>query len=141
MEIDRKSWLVDESLVQSDKMSMASAVEQRVPLLDKEVVEFANSIPSRYKVSVFDTKIILKEAFKNQLPKFLFNKSKRGWRVYKMAKEILSGDYYNETTPLFKWTNIKRILDNHYLRREYNLIVIWMLLTFQVWAKKYKVKI
>jgi len=152
METDRKTWLVDESLTQTDKMTMASALEERVPLLDKELIEFAGSIPIKYKISILDTKIIFKHAFRNQLPGFLFNQPKRGWispgakwlrypEVYKMAQNILSKNYYKETESLFKWNNIQKILKNHYSKKEYNLTIIWALLMFQAWARKYAVKI
>src|SRR3990167_3986912 len=71
MDVDRRTWLVDESLMRTDKMSMFSAVEARAPLLDKNLIEFAAKIPRKYKVSAFNTKIILKEAFMGRIPDFL----------------------------------------------------------------------
>ena len=152
MNTDRKSWLVDESLVRTDKMSMAYGLEARVPLLDKELVEFAAAVPLKYKVNLFNTKIILKEAYKDNLPSFLFNQPKRGWfspaakwlrdpQIHKMAQNILSEGYYSGTKDLFLWDNVKDILEDHVQKREYNLTVIWSLLTFQVWAKEYNIKV
>lgn len=152
MDTDRKSWLVDESLMRTDKISMSAGLEARVPFLDKDLVEFASAIPVKYKVNFFNNKIILKEAFKGLIPDFLFNQPKRGWfspgakwlrypKIYKMAENILSENYYNETASVFKWSEIKKILKNHYNKKEYNLTIIWALLTFQIWAKKFNVKI
>lgn len=152
METDRKSWLVDYALMLSDKMTMAYGLEQRVPLLDKELVEFAAKIPLRYKVSPFNTKIILKEAFKGEIPDFLFGQPKRGWfspgakwlrhhGVYRMAEEILSEGYHKETASLFNWSEVKKVLQDHRDKKEYNVTIIWALLTFQVWAKKFNVSI
>ncbi|MDP3935316.1 MAG: asparagine synthase (glutamine-hydrolyzing), partial [Candidatus Giovannonibacteria bacterium] len=73
MDVDRRAWLVDESLMRTDKMSMFSAVEARAPLLDKKLVEFAAKIPLKYKVNLKNTKIILKEAFRGRIPDFLLN--------------------------------------------------------------------
>ncbi len=152
MAVDRHSWLVDESLVQADKMSMAVGLEARVPLLDKDLVEFSLRIPPRCKVSLFDKKIIMKKAFKERLPEHLFSQPKRGWfspaakwlrypKIYAMAQEILSENYYREIAPLFNQEEIGRILKDHYDKKEYNLIIIWALLTFKLWAKLYKVKL
>lgn len=152
MEVDRKSWLVDYALMLGDKMSMSHGLEQRVPLLDKELVEFAATIPLTYKVSPFNTKIILKEAFKNRIPDYLFKQPKRGWfspgakwlrhpEVYQMAEAILSEDYCRETRHIFNWAEIKNILKDHREKREYNVTIIWAMLTFQVWAKRFNVKI
>ena len=44
MRTDILSWLPDESLLRSDKMSMAAGLEQRVPFLDHRLVEFADRI-------------------------------------------------------------------------------------------------
>lgn len=152
MEIDRKSWLVDQSLILSDKMSMSQGLEQRVPLLDKDLVEFAAKIPLKYKVSLFNTKIILKEAFKSRIPDFLFDQPKRGWfspgakwlrhpEMFKIAEGVLSENYYTETKDLFNWSEIKNILKDHRDKKEYNLTIIWAILTFQIWAKIFNIKI
>lgn len=152
MRTDRSTWLVDECLMRTDKMGMAHGLEIRVPLLDKRVVEMANRIPVSNKVNVFDTKIILKEAFKRELPPFLYHQPKRGWispgakwlrrpKIYEMVEKILSEEYYSPTKNLFDWQAIKKILQNHKEKKEYNLIIIWNLLIFQIWAKKYKVTI
>lgn len=152
MRTDRSTWLVDECLMRTDKMGMAHGLEIRVPLLDKGVVEMANRIPVSNKVNVFNTKIILKEAFKRELPSFLYHQPKRGWispgakwlrrpKIYEMVEKILSEEYYSPTKNLFDWQAIKKILQNHKEKKEYNLIIIWNLLIFQIWAKKYKVTI
>ncbi|TSC64205.1 MAG: asparagine synthase (glutamine-hydrolysing), partial [Parcubacteria group bacterium Gr01-1014_106] len=79
MRVDQQSWLVDEALERADKMSMAHAIEQRVPLLDKEVVEFAAGIPTNCKVTPFRTKILLKDAYRGHIPDILLRQPKRGW--------------------------------------------------------------
>lgn len=152
MDTDRKSWLVDFSLMLSDKMSMSAGLEARVPLLDKDVVEFAATIPLKEKISLFDTKIILKKAFKNDIPDFLFKEPKRGWfspaakwlrhpDVYRMAEEILSGGYYPPTALLFLFDEIKKILEEHRDSKTYNLNILWAIMTFQIWARAYKIEI
>lgn len=151
MRVDRKTWLVDESLTLSDKMSMANGIEQRVPLLDPQIVEFSDTVPTKYKIGLFQKKILLREAFKNELPNYLFNQPKRGWfspsakwlrypHIYKFAKEVLSPNYYEGTRDLFKWDNIENILSDHNKKSRYNLTVLWALITFQLWAKRFNVE-
>ena len=50
MLVDLKTWLVDESLMRTDKMTMALGLEQRVPILDHQLAELAMKIPSKYKI-------------------------------------------------------------------------------------------
>ena len=152
MDTDLRSWLADESLIMTDKMSMANGLEVRVPLLDNELVKLAARIPMKHKISLSKTKIVLKEAFMGKIPSFLFDQPKRGWfspaakwlrrkELQIKAREILSSSYYDETSLIFNWKNIEKILDNHISGEKYNLNILWSILTFQIWAKMYKIKL
>jgi asparagine synthase (glutamine-hydrolysing) len=151
METDRKTWLVDFALMLTDTMAMSHGVEGRVPLLDREVVEYALSIPARKKLSLWNTKKLLKAAFRSRLPAYLFNQPKRGFftpaakwlrhpEFKKMAEDILSPDYCLQTKDLFNWPEIRVLLAQHVDKTVYNLSIIWALLTFQVWAKRFDVE-
>lgn len=150
MDLDRRSWLVDESLMRSDKMTMASGLEMRVPLLDVDIVEYAASVSANEKVSFRSTKQILKDAFRDRLPEYLFSEPKRGWfspaakwlrreEVSRFADEVLSPSYNPATNALFKFDGIREMLDNHRDGKAYNLTMLWALIVFQIWAKEYKV--
>ena len=58
-----------------------------------------------------------------------------------MAENILSENYYSETRPLFKWNEIKKVLEDHKNSKEYNLTILWALLAFQVWSRLYNIKL
>lgn len=149
---DETSWLVDEALMRGDKTSMSVGLEARVPYLDNEVVALAHRIPFGSKVSFFGTKRILKDAFRNRLPQFLFKQPKRGWfspaakwlryeEVDAYAQDVLSSTYYSGTANLFNWQEISRIRENHKIGKEYNASIIIALLMFQVWAKQCNVQV
>lgn len=151
MAVDQKSWLPDYFFMLSDKMSMASALEERMPLADKELFDFSATLPRSYKLDLFRTKKILKDAFKNDLPDFLFDQPKRGWfspaakwlrdpAFSKMAGEILSPDYCENTKNIFDWQALSEMLEKHISKEEYNLVIIWAAITFQAWARKYKIE-
>lgn len=145
---DVKTWLVDESLVRSDKLTMAWGLEERVPLLDKNLAALAFRIPSKYKInSRHQGKKIFRDAFAGLVPDFVLEQKKRGFfspaakwlrgDLRQMAHEILSSGYTDKTAGLFEWNAVRRILDNHIEKKEYGLNTIWSLMTFQVWAKNY----
>ncbi|MEK7170188.1 MAG: asparagine synthase C-terminal domain-containing protein, partial [Patescibacteria group bacterium] len=149
LETDRRSWLVDESLLRSDKLSMAAGLEARVPLLDLPLIDFSDTIPLRHKVSLRQTKIILKESFRGNLPDTLFRQPKRGWfspgakwlrypQVANAAREILSKEYTPATRDLFDWDAVRSRLDAH-IAGEYHATILLALLGLQVWAKKFNV--
>lgn len=150
MDVDRKTWLVDESFTLLDKTTMSAGLEARVPLVNLQVLRHALTIPTRYKVTPWDTKIILKDAFRDALPPALFTQPKRGWispaakwlrypEVHEFVQEVLSPAYYPPIAPLFKWEAIAQIVRDHYERRKYNRVIIWALLTFCAWAREYRV--
>lgn len=150
MRLDREWWLRDEALLRTDKMTMAASVEGRVPLLDNEVIALADRIPFSEKVSLRDTKIGLKSAFRGRLPEFLLEQPKRGWfppgakwlRVpafAAFAREVLSPSFTEATRELFDWREVERMLDDHIEKRRYNLHMLLSLLFLQEWARRYKV--
>jgi len=152
MMADLRSWLPDQALSLGDKMSMVGSLEERVPLLDRDVVDLAMGLPLNFKVTPFTTKKILKDAFKKELPKNLFTEPKRGWfspgakwirrgEIEKIFRNVLSPGYYTGTEELFEWYSVEKMLDNHISKKEYNLTILWAIFSFQVWAKQYEIKI
>jgi asparagine synthase (glutamine-hydrolysing) len=77
--VDSKSWLPDDLLIKADKMTMAASVELRVPLLDHQVLEFAASLPSNFKIHGRATKRILRTALENSVPKAILARKKMGF--------------------------------------------------------------
>ena len=150
MNVDRQTWLVDFALILGDKMSMANGVEARVPFLDKDMVEFSARVPLKYKTSLLNTKKILKSAYKGRIPDFLLDQPKRGWfspgakwlrmdEIKNKASEVLSEGHYSETRGVFNWPELRNIFERHCEGKEYNLNILWAVMTFQLWAKKYKI--
>lgn len=146
---DLKLWLPDQALLLGDKMSMLGSLEERVPLLDREVAELALSLPTRFLATPFATKKILKDAFRGILPEALYKEPKRGWfspgakwlrrpEIQAIARRVVSEQYYDGTKDLFDWKGVGKMLADHIEKREYNLTILWMILTFQIWAKANK---
>jgi len=77
---DLQSYLV-ELLMKQDQMSMAASIESRVPFLDHRLVEHALSIPSRYKLSARGTKLVLRRALENLVPREVLSRAKMGFPV------------------------------------------------------------
>lgn len=149
MMTDVRTWLPDESLIRSDKLTMAFALEERVPILDHRLVELAFRIPSRHKLESRRLgKKIFREALREFIPDFILTEKKRGWfspaskwvrgELYPFAKEILSPGYCRDTENFFDFGAIARILDDHRDIKTYGLNTIWALMTFQVWYSLFK---
>ena len=79
--VDTMSWLPDDLLVKADKMTMATSVELRVPLLDHRVLEFAAALPAHYKVHGWRLKRVLKAAVAPLVPAPILQRPKAGFPV------------------------------------------------------------
>ncbi|MCH8083093.1 MAG: asparagine synthase (glutamine-hydrolyzing) [Myxococcales bacterium] len=62
-------WLQDNMLLRNDKMSMAHAIEGRVPFLDHELVEFAFRLPRKLRLRRMTGKYILRRFAERVLPR------------------------------------------------------------------------
>lgn len=81
MTFDVQTSLVDEMLTKVDFASMLASLEVRVPFLDHRVVEFGLALPGEFKVALSENKVILKQAYMDQLPSKILNASKRGFNL------------------------------------------------------------
>ncbi|MFC1701030.1 asparagine synthase (glutamine-hydrolyzing) [Patescibacteria group bacterium] len=145
MLVDLWTWLVNESLMRTDKMTMAFGLEERVPILDYRLVELSAKISSKYKIRQ-GGKYIFKKAMSRYLPDYVLGAPKHGWfspiakwlrtDLRDFAYDILSEQYCQATRDYFNFIQIRNILDDHISKKRYNLICIWTLITFQIWAKQ-----
>lgn len=74
-----KTFLVDHNLNYTDKMSMASGIEVRVPFLDLELVEYSTKIPPELKLKGNVVKYILKKTMEKYLPQEIIYRPKTGF--------------------------------------------------------------
>ena len=96
--VDTKSWLPDDLLVKADKMTMATSVELRVPLLDHQVLEFAASLPSSYKVRGRTIKRVLRLALQESVPGKILARKKAGFPLpYDRWLKTELRDFVNDT--------------------------------------------
>ncbi|QJD29181.1 asparagine synthase (glutamine-hydrolyzing) [Methylococcus geothermalis] len=78
---DLETSLAEGLLTKADRASMRSALELRAPFLDKDVIEFAATLPERDRVQGLETKVFLKRMALRYLPKDIVYRKKRGLSV------------------------------------------------------------
>ncbi len=78
---DMHTVLISDMLVKIDRTSMQAGVEVRSPFLDHHVVEMAMAIDGKDKIAWRQGKKILRDMFKNDLPKTVFDAPKRGFEI------------------------------------------------------------
>lgn len=80
-EMDLETLLAEGLLTEKDRGSMSSALELRSPFLDKDVMEFAATLPVKERVHGLTTKVFLKRYALRYLPESIVNRKKRGLSV------------------------------------------------------------
>jgi len=71
--------LADRFLVKVDRASMAHALEVRSPFLDHRFVEWAQQIPSDWKTSLFQTKVLMRKMIRGIVPELIVKRRKQGF--------------------------------------------------------------
>lgn len=142
MLMDMLMYHPDDILVKVDRAAMAVSLETRVPMLDKDVVEFAWSLPLEYKRRDGTGKLVLRDVLYKYVPKELMDRPKKGFSI-PIAKwlkepslrawaETLLDRRTLETQGILNpdtvWNIWKDFVENGVWR-----IQIWYILMFQAW--------
>ncbi len=145
---DFKNYLSNDILVKTDRASMLNSVELRAPLLDKNIVEFAfNSVPSNYKATSKDKKILLKDVARKILPTdFNFNR-KHGFSIPigqlfrgKKWRRYIEDTLLSHNSDIFNINYLKSLIYNHY-RGYNNSERIFLMLVLKRWMEKNQISI
>lgn len=144
--IDFNFWLIYDILLKADKMSMANSLEVRVPYLDREVIEHASKLPSKYKIVGNETKYAFRKVAKEELADKVADKKKLGFPV-PIREWLKEDDVYQEVKNMFleseyffKPKKIIKSLDDHKAGKRDNSRKIWTIYTFLVWYQEYFIK-
>lgn len=81
MLMDMLMYHPDDILAKVDRTAMAVSLETRVPMLDKDVVEFAWTLPISYKKQENVTKKILRDILYKYVPRELVERPKTGFAI------------------------------------------------------------
>ena len=143
---DLKTYLPEDILAVTDRMSMHHALEVRVPFIDHKFLELCATIPSEMKMRRFTKKYLLKQAVKPILPGEVIAHRKQGFvgpmtqwlksELKAFTLETLSRRNL-ERHGLFNCPTVERVLAEHFSGREIHDTLIWSLLVFQTWYELY----
>jgi asparagine synthase (glutamine-hydrolysing) len=147
--VDQSYYLPDDILYKTDRMSMAHSLEVRPPFLDHRLVEFAASLPVRFKIRGWQQKYLLKELMRGKLPPAVINRKKTGFDIpthdwfrgalREILLDTLSTDAV-EATGIFDARAIRSLIRDHMERRINVGYHLWGLLTLFLWMKRWKVE-
>jgi asparagine synthase (glutamine-hydrolysing) len=146
LHVDAQTFLLDNLLEYTDKMSMAVGLEVRVPYLDHRVVEHSLSIPFARKLRGRRSKVILKEAFTDLFPKINRKAPKKGFNapLAIWMREHLD-TYFDrfmtrkavERQGILNWEYIQLLRQRHREGKYDNSYALLSIIMFDVWYRRY----
>jgi asparagine synthase (glutamine-hydrolysing) len=143
---DMQLVLANDMLTKVDLMSMANALEVRVPFLDYEVVNFIFSLPADFKINKNIRKRILQDSYREMLPAQLYNRPKKGFEVPLLKwfrnemKSLIMDDLLSkkiiEEQGIFNYIEIEKLKKQLFSSNPGDIHArIWGLIVFQWWWK------
>lgn len=142
---DLETYLVDDILTLTDRLSMWHSLELRVPYLDHEFVTLASRIPARLKIKGMTQKYLLKRVAERWLPREMIYHRKQGFEapmgrwlrgpLLPFFNSIVSPQNV-ERTGLFRYEEVARLRDEHVSGRRKNSKVLFSLLMLHAWHQR-----
>jgi asparagine synthase (glutamine-hydrolysing) len=143
---DLLTYLPDDLLVKMDRATMANSLEARAPLLDHHLVEFAARLPVDRKIDGQNRKVLLRSIAKRLMPAEHVDRPKMGFtpptgdwfrgdlgvrfKELVLAPDALSRDHLDVTAAA-------SLLADHQSGRVEHEHQLWMLLMFELWARRW----
>jgi len=141
---DLEMYHPDDILVKVDRTAMAVSLETRVPMLDRDVVEFAWTLPIEFKRKDGIQKRVLKDVLYRYVPKELMDRPKTGFSIpitkwlkepglKSWAEELLNPELIRKQGILDE--NVVSKLWRDFVDKGIWRVQIWYILMFQTWMK------
>lgn len=149
MAMDFRVWLPDEMLTKVDRMSMASSVEARCPLLDVHLIEYVSRIPFAQKVPgprMKALKHLMRRSLADLLPPDLLERRKQGFNVpldawFRAGARSFIADALHpdrvRRRGIFSPEAVTGLLQTHWSGERNLSNRLYALLVFEVWAEAY----
>jgi asparagine synthase (glutamine-hydrolysing) len=143
---DIMTYLPNDLLVKVDIATMANSLEARSPFLDHHVIEFAASLPEKYKLRGLTTKYLLKRVLKKLLPAENLGRRKMGFgvpighwfrgKLQPFLRETILSELALQRG-LFKSEAVKRMVELHTRSERDFSHQLWTLLMLELWFQRF----
>ena len=142
---DLQTYLMDDILTLTDRLSMWHSLELRVPYLDHRLVELVSRMPAGLKIRGFTQKYLLKKLAERWLPRDMIYHKKQGFEA-PMGRWLRGpllpffDSVVNRTaverTGIFNYEEIRRLRDEHIGLRKKHSKILFSLLSFMLWDQR-----
>ena len=144
MSVDLLTQLPDDLLLLTDKMTMATSLECRVPLLDHELVELAAQIPANLRIRGGRLKFMMKKALQGVLSDDILHRPKRGFgapmgawikkQLEPVMRSLLSKQAI-ERRGMLHWRPVSEAIGDHQANRADHTDHLLSLMNLEIWCR------
>lgn len=145
MLMDMLMYHPDDILTKVDRAGMAVSLELRIPMLDRDILEYAWTLPLAYKRKGNVGKRVLRNVLYRYVPQEMMERPKTGFSV-PVGKWIRDGELREWAEELLDESALRQqgILDEKLVRRVWDCFIktgegeriVWYLLMFEEWVKE-----
>jgi asparagine synthase (glutamine-hydrolysing) len=145
--LDTKTYLSADILTKVDRMSMATSLEVRVPMLDHEFVEWVTSLPVEWKLRGGVRKYLLKKlAERLEIPTQLLHRRKQGFQLplVEWMRDRSKAQFWGvllEPRTLqrgyFKPAVVRSLIEEHLRGRRNRSGILWRMLVLELWHRNF----
>jgi len=145
LDLNLRTYLLDDLLVKADRMSMAHGLEVRSPFLDTALIDFAFRLPPRLKARGLSLKRVLKAAVADLVPAEILGRPKKGFGVplNRWFREDLRsyvagtlGAPDARVKAALVGESVDRLLNEHWSGARNHGQPLWTLLTLEVFLRR-----
>jgi asparagine synthase (glutamine-hydrolysing) len=143
--LEVRSTLPDELLMYADKLSMAHSLELRVPFLDKEIVEYVETLPAKLKIRNGQRKWLHRQVCHDYLPDSILKRPKRGFAANvvdgwfrEVFKGKLTATFLDTESMLFQYLRpkeVRKLYEEHVSGHQDNYKILFSLVVFEEWLR------
>ena len=146
MYVDSASRLPGQSLTILDRATMAYSLESRSPFLDPRFAEFMARVPTRLKIKGRRLRHLERRLGEKYLPPEVLQRKKQGFAsplMYILENEVrsLAPRLLHQSELVrdgyLRGERVRQIVDQHLARRYDHGNRIWLLLSAEVWYRRY----
>jgi asparagine synthase (glutamine-hydrolysing) len=142
--VDAQAQLPEDLLLLTDKVTMATSIECRVPFLDHRLVETAATIPASIKMRDGELKHLLKRALQGVVPDEILYRSKRGFGApigiwfqsdLRALRDSLLSRSVIESRGILSWPAVREVVARHDANREDYTDLLLVLVNLEIWCR------
>ena len=144
--IDAKTYLPGDILTKVDRMSMATSLEVRVPLLDHKLIDFVTTVPAPLKLAGTETKHLLKRVARDLIPAEILDRPKQGFGM--PLEEWINRQLRDQIREILREPRTRQrgyvnsdyvdlILEEHHKGRRDHSQPLWALWILELWHRRY----